>query len=164
MAPLYPEVLTNNGLNKFRSTARRFENKGSIKGVHCFDDYAHHPQEVKAAIQALNEWYPNARKVIAFQSHTYSRTKQLFPDFVDAFEQAKEVVMIDIFSSAREKDDSTISSTLLCEAIVNKYPMIKAKNLGSIEKLADFFNSTLQPGDVFLTVGAGDIYEVYEKL
>jgi len=164
VAPLYPEVLTNNGLNKFRSTARRFENKGSIKGVHCFDDYAHHPQEVKAAIQALNEWYPNARKVIAFQSHTYSRTKQLFPDFVDAFEQAKEVVMIDIFSSAREKDDSTISSTLLCEAIVNKYPMIKAKNLGSIEKLADFFNSTLQPGDVFLTVGAGDIYEVYEKL
>lgn len=162
--PLYPEALSQNALSEFASTARRFENKGLIRGIQCFDDYAHHPNEVKSAIQALNEWYPNARKVIAFQSHTYSRTKQLFSEFVDAFAQAKEVVMIDIFSSAREQKDDSISSTILCEAIHQKYPENSAINLKTIEALAEYIQNTLQPGDVFLTVGAGDIYEVYEKI
>lgn len=148
----------------FNSTMRRFEYKGKIHGVKCYDDYAHHPSEVKAAITALNEWYPNAQKVVAFQSHTYSRTKQLFDDFVDAFQNTKEVVMIDIFSSAREKSDPTISSSVLCKAIEKKYPHIHAKNLGSIENLANFFKNEMRDGEVFLTLGAGDIYEVYEEI
>lgn len=164
IAPLHPEVLTHHNLRNFRSTARRFENMGKINGVQCFDDYAHHPKEVAAAIQALNEWYPKARKVIAFQSHTYSRTKQLFADFVDSFSKADEVVMIDIFSSAREKSDTTVSSTILCKTIEDKFPKIKAKNLETLENLSEFFKKSLQPGDVFLTLGAGDIYEVYEAL
>lgn len=151
-------------LASFNSTMRRFEYKGEINGIKCYDDYAHHPNEVAAAIQALNEWFPHQRKVIAFQSHTYSRTKKFFDEFVDSFSEAKEVVMINIFSSAREKDDPSVSSTLLCEEIGKRYPSVSAENLGSIEKLEEFFESELKKGDVFLTLGAGDIYEVYEKL
>lgn len=164
VAPLEPTVLTKHNLKDFKSTARRFENKGLIAGVQCFDDYAHHPNEVKSAIKAINDWYPTQRKVFAFQSHTYSRTKQLFNDFVDAFAEAKEVLMIDIFSSAREKDDPTISSDLLCKKISEKYPTTQAKNLKNIESLAKFFMTELKPGDIFVTIGAGDIYEVYELL
>jgi UDP-N-acetylmuramate--alanine ligase len=164
VAPLHPEALTNHNFKNFKSTARRFENKGEIDGIQCFDDYAHHPNEVKAAIKAINDWYPNRRKVFAFQSHTYSRTKNLFEDFIDSFSEAKEVLMIDIFSSAREKDDPTISSTLLCEKISEKYQDVSANNLENIENLANFFKSELNPGDIFVTLGAGDIYEVYDLL
>ncbi|MFZ5437459.1 MAG: UDP-N-acetylmuramate--L-alanine ligase [Patescibacteria group bacterium] len=164
VTPLMPEALINHNLKAFKSTARRFENKGLINGVQCFDDYAHHPNEVKAAIKAINDWYPNKRKVFAFQSHTYSRTKQLFNDFINAFADTQQIVMIDIFSSAREKNDPTISSDLLCQKIKEKYPQIEAKNLKNIKNLASFFKSTLKPGDVFVTLGAGDIYEVYELL
>lgn len=162
-AQLNPLALTNHNLDQFRSTSRRFENIGLINGVQCFDDYAHHPHEIKAAITALNEWYPSQRKVIAFQSHTFSRTKQLFDEFVDSFSGATEVVMTDIFSSAREQADPTISSTKLCKAIQEKYN-IPAQNLKTNEKLAQYFKTELRPGDVFLTLGAGDIYEVYELI
>jgi len=158
------QILSDHNLSKFRSTARRFENIGVIHGVQCYDDYAHHPHEIKAAIAALNEWYPKQRKVIAFQSHTYSRTKQLFDEFVDSFADAKEVVMTDIFSSAREQSDPTISSTKLCEAIEKKYSQTKAQNLKTNKKLANYFKKELKPGDIFLTLGAGDIYEVYQLL
>lgn len=158
-----PRTLDQHSLETFRSTSRRFENIGTINGVQCYDDYAHHPHEIKAAIAALNEWCPTQRKVIAFQSHTFSRTKQLFDEFVDAFADAQEVVMTDIFASAREASDPTISSTILCEAIEQKYG-IKATNVSTNEKLAEYFKTNLQAGDVFLTLGAGDIYEVYDVI
>ena len=132
--------------------------------MQCYDDYAHHPHEIQAAIEALNEWYPTQRKVVAFQSHTFSRTKKLFNEFVDSFANAKEVLMTDIFSSAREQSDPTISSTTLCEAIEKKYPKIKAQNLKTNEKLTEYFKTELKPGDIFLTLGAGDIYEVFNFL
>lgn len=150
-------------LSKFFSTKRRFEFIGQKNQVQYYDDYAHHPHEVKAAITALNDWYPNQRKVIAFQSHTYSRTKQLFNEFVDAFSQAQEIVMIDIFSSAREEDDPSVSSDKLCAAIEKKYH-IKAQNLHTIANLADFCRTQLEPGNIFFTLGAGDIYQVHDLI
>lgn len=164
VAPLEPAALTDHNLKNFKSTARRFENKGLIHGMQCFDDYAHHPNEIKSAIKAVNDWYPNQKKVFAFQSHTYSRTKQLFADFIESFAEAKEVLMIDIFSSAREKDDPTISSDLLCQEIREKYPTVKAENLKNIKNLAHYFKTQLKPGDIFVTLGAGDIYEVYDLI
>jgi len=156
-----PKIKSSDAISKFRSTKRRFEFIDKKNGVTYYDDYAHHPSEVKVAITALNDWYPNSRKVIAFQSHTFSRTKELFDDFVDAFAEAKEVVMIDIFASAREKSDVSVSSETLCKAIRKKYPKIKAQNLKTIKKLATFCKQELKSGDVMITLGAGDIYEVH---
>jgi len=147
-------------LATFASTKRRFEFIGKKNKVSYYDDYAHHPHEIKAVIAALADWYPEQKKVIAFQSHTYSRTKELFSDFVDSFADADEVVMIDIFSSAREKADLSVSSDKLCEAINQKY-RLPAKNLKTIDNLAAYCKNQLKPGDILITLGAGDIYQVH---
>ncbi len=159
-----PIAKSIDALRSFRSTTRRFEFVGEKNGIKFYDDYAHHPHEVAAVINAINEWYPQSRVIIAFQSHTFSRTKQLFTEFVDAFAAAKEVAMIDIFPSAREAFDPTVTSTQLCGAIAEKYSTVKATNYGSISALADYFKATLKPGDICLTVGAGDIYHVHELI
>ena len=151
-------------LKDFHSTMRRFEYIGEKNGVKYYDDYAHQPSEIKAAIQALADWYPQQRKIIAFQSHTYSRTKQLFADFVEALSTADEVYLIDIFASARENFDSTVSSDLLAEATKINNEELIIKNVKTIENLAKMLQETVEPGDVVLTLGAGDIYKVHELL
>ncbi|MBU0578426.1 UDP-N-acetylmuramate--L-alanine ligase [Patescibacteria group bacterium] len=150
-------------LYTFHSTKRRFEYVGEKNGVKYYDDYAHHPHEVKAVITALNDWYPHQRKIIAFQSHTYSRTKKLFNDFINAFQKADEVLMIDIFSSARESVDLLVTSTKLCKAIETKYK-IPSHNLKTIKNLAKYCKDKLEAGDVIITIGAGDIYQVHELI
>lgn len=151
-------------LKSFASTMRRFEFIGEKQGIKYYDDYAHHPHEVFQAIAALNEWYPSQHKIIAFQSHTYSRTRELFDEFVDSFKDATEVVMIDIFSSAREKQDLSVSSDKLCQTISKKFPQIKTQNLKTIDALAKYLKKNLKSGDVCLTLGAGDIYLVHQQL
>jgi len=151
-------------LATFRSTLRRSQYVGEKRGVKYYDDYAHHPHEVKNIVQAFREWFPDRRLVVAFQSHTFSRTKQFFNEFVDAFTKASEVVMIDIFPSAREAFDSTVSSDQLCEAIHQKYSNLPAKNVKTLVKLAEFCTTELHEGDILLTVGAGDIYQVFEMI
>ncbi|MBP7768538.1 UDP-N-acetylmuramate--L-alanine ligase [Candidatus Woesebacteria bacterium] len=151
-------------LASFSSTLRRFEKIGEKQGVLYYDDYAHHPNEVRSVIEALRGWYPHRRIVIAFQSHTYSRTKQLFSEFVTAFAAAQEVVMIDIFASAREQFDPSISTDMLVAAIKEQYPEIQIENVKTIPALANYLRSHLQPGDICITIGAGDIYTVHKLL
>lgn len=151
-------------LATFRSTVRRAEPKGEKRGVSFFDDYAHHPDEVRHVIHAFREWYPTARLVVAFQSHTFSRTKALFEDFIKAFDEADEVAMIDIFPSARENYDATVSSDLLCQAINQRAGRDKAINLKTIPLLATYLVDHLKTGDVCLTLGAGDIYLVHDMV
>jgi UDP-N-acetylmuramate--alanine ligase len=148
-------------LASFSSTTRRCEWKGDQGGVVRYDDYAHHPAEVAQMIQAFREWYPTQRLVVAFQSHTFSRTKALFNEFVAALTKADEVAMIDIFPSAREAADPTVSSDTLCAAITAAQPSIKARNYQQLPQLAAYLKSSLQPGDVLITMGAGDIYQVH---
>ena len=154
------EVISS--LESFNSTMRRFEFIGEKNGVKYYDDYAHHPHEVSKVIKALEEWYPNSRKIIAFQSHTYSRTKQLFGDFIKSFDNADKLLMIDIFASAREPFDNSVSSDLLCEEVNKTNPNLEAQNLGTIHNLANYLNQQLKDGDIVLTIGAGDIYQVHD--
>lgn len=153
-----------NTLKSFASTQRRFESHGTIHGVQYYDDYAHHPNEIKSAIAALNTWYPDHTKIVVFQPHTYSRTKQLLHEFVHSFKQAQHVYLLDIFASARESLDETISSEQIVGGIKNKYPEIETQNLHTVEALADFLHTIPTEKTVVLTLGAGDIYKVYEKL
>lgn len=148
-------------LANFQSTMRRFEFVGEKNGVLYLDDYAHHPDEIKQTILAFDQWFPKKRKVIAFQPHTYSRTKQLFTDFTEALGSSSEVILLDIFSSAREKYDPTVSSDLLAEAVKKNHPDCKIINLKTVESLADYCQHQLQRGDALLTMGAGDIYKVH---
>lgn len=151
-------------LSQFQGTQRRFEFKGNKNGVMYYDDYAHHPDEVKQTIQALKKWHPDHRRVIAFQPHTYSRTKELLVGFAKALSQAEEVLLLDIFPSARENYDPTISSDMLIEKVKELNPDIKISNLKSVNSLTDYCQHQLNKDDVMLTMGAGDIYEIHEEI
>lgn len=153
------ESVSREALAKFTSTMRRFEYKGQLGEVELYDDYAHTPDEIRATIQALREWRPGKRVVVAFQPHTYSRTKALFDGFAAELSKADSVILLDIFASAREAIDPTISSTLLAEALT-----ISHSQVATSSELTALLPEILKPGDVFITMGAGDIYTLYEKI
>lgn len=151
-------------LESFQSTSRRFQLVKDVAGKKYFDDYAHHPSEIKAVIKALQDNYPKQKRLIAFQPHTYSRTKQLLNEFVEAFGESltadDQLVLLDIFPSAREAVDPSVSSDLLLAEMQKTYPQINTRNIHSINGLAAY----LQEADyqVAITLGAGDIYQVYD--
>lgn len=153
-------------LADFRSTSRRFQLVKTMNGKQYFDDYAHHPSEVAAVIQALQQSFPEQKRLIAFQPHTYSRTKQLLDEFVTAFGQnlgsGDQLVLLDIFPSAREAADPSVSSDLLVSRIQESYPQLETQNLHDLASLAEFMRQT--DYQVAITLGAGDIYQVYDLL
>lgn len=154
-----------NALKAFSSTQRRFELKKQQRSITFYDDYAHHPKEIVSAIKALNSWYPDTKKIIAFQPHTYSRTKQLLHEFVHSFKDAETVLLLDIFASAREAEDASISSDMLTKKIKELYPNLDIENVHTIHKLKEKLATLDQNrATVVLTLGAGDIYKVHDMI
>lgn len=149
-------------LKKFTGTNRRFEKIGEWNGISLYDDYAHHPSEIMATLQAFREWFPNRRLIVIFQPHTFSRTKALLFEFAKSFYMADIALITDIYSSAREKPDLSISSKILA-AEVNKhkknayYQQTKEATLILLKKI-------LSPGDMVVTMGAGDIYLWHDEI
>ncbi len=147
------------GLSEFSGTHRRFELKGKKAGVTVIDDYAHHPTEIKAALNAAKN-LPNKRIICVFQPHTYSRTLSLLDEFSEAFYDVDELILADIYA-AREKDTGVISSDMLGDKIrCNK---VNCKNFHNFDSIGDYLNHELQEGDLLLTIGAGDVFEIGEK-
>lgn len=151
-------------LAEFKSTKRRFEYLGQVRGVDFYDDYGHHPQEVAAAITTFKELFSDRNIVVAFQPHTYSRTKAFFSDFVTALATAPNLVLLDIFASAREQADSSVSSVTLAEAIKAKGASTNVTHLHSPSELAQYIQTDVPTGSVMLTLGAGDIYQTFNLL
>ena len=144
------------GLQDFRGAGRRFEFKGKAKGADIYDDYAHHPGELKALLgMASNLGYQ--RVICAFQPHTYTRTKALFDEFAEVLKKPDVTFLAQIFA-ARETNEVGISSDDLAAAIPG------AKAAANFAQLTDWLYDLAQPGDLILTVGAGDIYTVGEAL
>jgi len=151
-------------VQEFRSTTRRFEFLGTTsRGLNCYDDYAHHPRELVAIAETLQTWFAQDKVAVAFQPHTYSRTKALFSEFVEALLQMPgEFLLLPIFSSAREQEDSTISSDLLAAELQKRGKAVRS--LQNQAELLEYLQQFEQTGNVFITLGAGDIYTVYEHL
>ena len=144
------------GLAGFNGAGRRFEFKGKFNGADVYDDYAHHPGELRALldmVQTLNY----KRTVVVFQPHTYSRTAALFDDFVAQLRRPDVVLLAEIFA-AREKNTIGISSADLAEQIPG------ANFYAGFDELENALRSLAQPGDIILTVGAGDVYRIGERL
>ncbi|KKQ52563.1 UDP-N-acetylmuramate--L-alanine ligase [Candidatus Woesebacteria bacterium RIFCSPHIGHO2_01_FULL_39_17] len=150
------------GLSSYLGCRRRFEKMGEYKKALFFDDYAHHPEEIKAALIAAREWFPKKRIVSIFQPHTYSRTKALFKEFSEAFADADIVGFMDIYASARESKDASVSSELLAKETRKNNP--EAFYLGGHKKTLEWINKNVKKGDVVLTMGAGDIFHIYNNL
>ena len=144
------------GLAGFNGAGRRFEFKGKFNGADVYDDYAHHPGELRALldmVQTLNY----KRTVVVFQPHTYSRTAALFDDFVAQLRRPDVVLLAEIFA-AREKNTIGISSADLADRIPG------ANFYACFDDLENALRSLAQPGDIILTVGAGDVYRIGERL
>jgi len=144
------------GLAGFNGAGRRFEFKGKFNGADVYDDYAHHPGELRALLDMV-ETLNYKRTVVVFQPHTYTRTAALFDDFVAQLRRPDVVLLAEIFA-AREKNTIGISSSQLAEQIPG------ANFYSGFDGLENALRSLAQPGDIILTVGAGDVYRVGEKL
>lgn len=144
------------GLAAFRGANRRFEFKGKYNGADVYDDYAHHPGELKALIDAVQP-LGYKRVVIVFQPHTYTRTNAFFDDFVEQLKRPDLTYLAEIYA-AREKNTLNISSADLAKEIPNSmfFP--------SFEELEKALRWTAAPGDLILTVGAGDVYKIGENI
>ncbi|MBK5252279.1 MAG: UDP-N-acetylmuramate--L-alanine ligase [Peptostreptococcaceae bacterium] len=145
-----------NRLKSFCNPKRRFEIKHKQNGITIIDDYAHHPNEIKATLEAT-ERYPHKRIWSIFQPHTFTRTKALLSDFSSAFGKADRVVITDIYA-AREKDLGEIHSSDLARLVNGEG--VSAKYISSFEDVAAYVADHAAPGDVILTMGAGDVYKI----
>lgn len=151
-------------LPSFAGSKRRFEYKGKLSsGALLFDDYAHHPTEIKKTLEALRKSYLKKRIVCIFQPHTYSRTKKLFEDFIRSFNSADEVIISSIYPSLREEPDPTVSSELLVSHLSKIHR--NALFLPGLPDVVKYINEkSYTDKAVVITMGAGDIYKIQEEL
>ena len=155
-----PASYIEEGLGDYTGTDRRFQYKGKIGEVTVVDDYAHHPTEIAATLAAAKN-VPHKKLWVVFQPHTYSRTKALFDEFAKALSDADEVVLADIYA-ARETDDLGVSSKDLAEAIKSLGTL--SEYFGSFDEIENFLLQSCSPGDLLITMGAGDIVKVADDL
>lgn len=148
------------GLLSFTGTDRRFQKKGEVGGVTIIDDYAHHPTEIRATLHAAQK-YPAKRVWCVFQPHTYTRTKALLDEFADALSLADKIILADIYA-ARETDTLGVSSDQIRQKLEAKGK--DAVYLPTFDEIETFLLSNCEPGDLVLTMGAGDVYIIGERL
>lgn len=148
------------GLSEFHGAERRFQLKGNFAGIAVYDDYAHHPEEIAATLEAIKQ-VPHNKLWLIFQPHTYSRTKLLFEEFVQVLSTADNLILADIYA-AREKNSYGISSKDLADAIRVHNP--STNYFETFDEIENFILSQAEPGDMLITMGAGDIYFVGEAL
>ena len=145
------------GLANYHGAKRRMEFKGTLCGADVYDDYGHHPTEVKTTLDGVSRM-GYERLWCVFQSHTYSRTAELFDDFSKAFDSADRVIFADIYA-ARETDTLGVSGKVLADAVGEK-----AAYVGGNDEIAACLHQNLKEGDALIVMGAGDIYRLYDKL
>ena len=153
-------TLSSKALFAFEGAKRRFEYKGSLKGVNIFDDYAHHPTEIKATLEAAST-YPHKNMWVVFQPHTYSRTKAFMDEFAEALALADNIVLTDIYA-ARENDNLGISSEDLMKKVIEKGK--KCYHFRSFSDIENFLLQNCIPEDMLITMGAGDVLKIGESL
>ncbi|MFA5855196.1 MAG: Mur ligase domain-containing protein [Candidatus Gracilibacteria bacterium] len=159
-----PEGIIAESLKAYHGAWRRFEYKGmTLNGAAVYDDYAHHPTEIMATLAAAREKFPDERIVAVFQPHQYSRTRDLLTGFAQAFEDADEVIIPNIYAARdRAADKESISPEILVEEISKYHDNVRYG--GGLEKTAEYLEETTEDGDLILVMGAGDVDQVSYRL
>lgn len=151
-------------LEQFSGTWRRFEYKGKTKtGAMVYDDYAHHPTEIRATLLGARNYFKDKKIAVAFQPHLYSRTKLLLDDFAKSFESVDAVILADIYA-AREPLDESINSQILADEINKNSKKPKAIYAGDLKNVEKYLSDKGKDFDVIITMGAGDISSLSDKL
>lgn len=155
------DKIVRQALANFRGLSRRFELAGYVDGMKVFDDYAHHPQEVRETLQMARAIFPGKNIWVFFQPHTFSRTSAFFSDFVKVFKESpvEQIFLLDIFA-AREKEIETVSSKKMADAA----GLPKIQYIGNISDAAAFLNNIKDKPDVLINMGAGDIVKLSKIL
>jgi len=143
------------GLESFQGVERRFQLKGSLKGIQFIDDYAHHPSELEATLRAARSGWPDSRIIAVFQPHLYSRTRDFAREFAKALELADLALITDLYP-ARELPIAGVSSKMILDQGTDKIQLIP-----SIKAVHDYLMPLLQTGDLLITMGAGDIWKLH---
>lgn len=150
--------------SEFKGIGRRFDIYGEFKldsetsdsnSIMLVDDYGHHPAEVRETIRAARQGWPHRRLVMAFQPHRYSRTRDLFEDFVEVLSEVDVLFLLEVYS-AGEEPIVGVNSQALCDAL-EQYKQISAIYVNKVENLKFYLDNVLKPGDILLTQGAGNI-------
>ena len=148
------------GLEKYRGVGRRFEYLGKYNGAFVFDDYAHHPTEIKTTLDAVVNTKHNKNWAI-FQSHTYSRTKEHLDEFADVLSNFDNIIIAPIYA-AREINTFNISENMLVDKIKQKNKNVVYLN--SFEKIENYLKQNVNENDLIITIGAGDVYKIAKDL
>ncbi len=149
-------------LGQFTGIKRRFEQIGQVDGYRVVDDYAHHPTEIQATLQAAREHFAT-RTVAVFQPHLYSRTEYLMDEFVESFDDA-DIIAIAQTYAAREQPREDVSGQQLCERIRSRHPDRQVAYLPTLDDVVAFLKHQATSGDLVITIGAGDIHRAAEQL
>lgn len=155
------DEVARQALTNFAGTWRRFEYKGEINGAKIYDDYGHHPTEIKATILGARALHDDKKLTVIFQPHTYSRTTELFADFVESLALADRVFVLPIYG-AREENLSGVTHNKLAEALLKK--KVEARAFDTFTAVVEETKNTVNKDDVVLVMGAGNITEVASLL
>ncbi len=150
-------------LAEFCGTSRRLEKLGEFKQAIIYDDYAHHPTEIKASIAGLKQLYPDKKIVVVFHPHTFSRTEALLDDFATSFEDVDKLIVLEIYASAREAA-SDFSSQDLIAAIKQAKPALETIYQPNLEQAEAYLRQTIQGDEVVVLMGAGDVFRIGQQL
>jgi UDP-N-acetylmuramate--alanine ligase len=145
-------------LSEFHGIGRRFQKVGESRGILIIDDYAHHPSEIRATLRAAREGFPGRRLVCAFQPHRYTRTQLLRDEFGTAFVDADAVFITDVYAAGEPAIDG-VSGAMIAEAISEHDPQRAPAYVRERRDLCDALREAMQPGDLVMTLGAGNIWE-----
>ena len=156
-----PFAAIQTALETLEGVQRRLEIKGEVNGITVVDDYGHHPTEIKITLEAVEKCWPDSRKVVVFQPHRYSRTQALFDDFTRSFYQSDVLLVLPIYA-AGEKRIEGLSSQDLCEGI-KAHGHKEVFCATDMKKALAYLKKNLKPGDMLLTLGAGDVWKVGEQ-
>lgn len=143
----------------YQSVQRRFQIKANIDDVIIIDDYAHHPTEIKATLESVRIGFENRRIVLVFQPHRYSRTKFLHRELAEAISIADEIILAPIYP-AGESPIEGVDASLIAKSLDSK----KAKLISDFDRIVEALARMAKPGDIVLTLGAGNIYQVADEL
>jgi UDP-N-acetylmuramate--alanine ligase len=157
-----PFDIIKKALEIMEGVSRRLEIKGQLNEVIVVDDYGHHPTEIKTTLQAINQSWPERRKIVVFQPHRYSRTKNLFNEFTRAFYQSDTLIVLPIYP-AGEKLISGVTARNLADSI-RAHGHRDVVYMGGIDECVRYLKKRLKSGDLLLTLGAGDVFKIGEIL
>ena len=157
-----PFNLIQEGFATFSGVGRRFTVKGEQRGIMVVDDYGHHPAEIKATLAAARQGWPERRIIAAFQPHRYTRTHELFSEFVTAFYDADVLILTDVYAAGEKPIEDATAERLVAE--IRRHGQKDVTLIANRELIPEHLAKIVREGDIVITLGAGNIWQQGEAL